>query len=202
MFGSSSNALRVAAHHTVRRGGDRGGCTRRPHRLSGARDQRKKARRRRILIALRSDARAVCRLQTRVRHAVESSKKQESPSSNPRRVWRTDHGRFIDGLEAAVATARGWTRMWDAQHRGTPPLADWQKRLPTPNSAPYTVHHRVLVRRESKGDQGWADLVRRGSSVITPNPRPPASRVGLPLRPGATRLKHNNTIRARGQRAS
>src|SRR5947209_12165573 len=49
--------------------------------------------------------------------------------------------------------------------------ADWQKRLPL-NASPYTSTVVFLVRKGNpKGIRDWDDLVKRGVSVITPNPK-------------------------------
>jgi len=76
----------------------------------------------------------------------------------------------IDGLEADVLTlalAYDIDAVADAGLLAT----DWQMRLPG-NSAPYTSTIVFLVRKGNpKGIRDWADLVRPGVSVITPNPK-------------------------------
>src|ERR1700709_554062 len=76
----------------------------------------------------------------------------------------------IDGLEADVVTlALGYDI--DAIGERKILAADWQKRLPH-NSAPYTSTIVFLVRKGNpKGIHDWADLVKPGVSVITPNPK-------------------------------
>ncbi|HEU4453848.1 MAG TPA: sulfate ABC transporter substrate-binding protein [Longimicrobium sp.] len=75
-----------------------------------------------------------------------------------------------DGLQADVVTlALGWDV--DALTQGNVVRRDWQRRLPD-NSAPYTSTIVFLVRRGNpKRIRDWADLVRPGVSVITPNPK-------------------------------
>ena len=77
----------------------------------------------------------------------------------------------IDGLEADVVTL-ALAYDIDALHdiaRLIP--ADWQKRLPN-NASPYTSTIVFLVRKGNpKKITDWADLVRPGISVVTPNPK-------------------------------
>ena len=75
-----------------------------------------------------------------------------------------------DGLQADVVTlALGWDV--DAIAQGGQVRRDWQRRLPD-NSAPYTSTIVFLVRKGNpKRIRDWADLVRPGVSVITPNPK-------------------------------
>ncbi len=76
----------------------------------------------------------------------------------------------IDGLEADVVTL---ALAYDVDAiAGNGLLAQgWQKRLPH-NSAPYTSTIVFLVRKGNpKGLRDWADLVRPGVQVITPNPK-------------------------------
>jgi sulfate transport system substrate-binding protein len=48
---------------------------------------------------------------------------------------------------------------------------DWQKRLPQ-NSSPYTSTIVFVVRKGNpKGIRDWADLIRPGVQIITPNPK-------------------------------
>jgi sulfate/thiosulfate transport system substrate-binding protein len=77
----------------------------------------------------------------------------------------------IDGLEADVVTlALGYDV--DAIAEKTRRIdAGWQRRLPN-NSAPYTSTIVFLVRAGNpKGIRDWADLVKPGVKVITPNPK-------------------------------
>jgi sulfate/thiosulfate transport system substrate-binding protein len=77
----------------------------------------------------------------------------------------------IDGLQADVVTlALGADIDAIAQKAQLLP-ADWQKRLPQ-NSTPYTSTIVFLVRKGNpKGIKDWADLVKPGIQVITPNPK-------------------------------
>ena len=77
----------------------------------------------------------------------------------------------VNGLEADVVTL---ALAYDidaiaAQARTLP--ADWQKRLPN-NSAPYTSTIVFLVRKGNpKQIRDWDDIVKKGVSVVTPNPK-------------------------------
>ena len=76
----------------------------------------------------------------------------------------------IDGLEADVVTL---ALAYDIDAISNAGLIhkDWQKRLPQ-NSAPYTSTIVFLVRKGNpKGIKDWADLIRPGVQVITPNPK-------------------------------
>ena len=77
----------------------------------------------------------------------------------------------IDGLDADVVTLALAADV-DALHdNGNLLAADWQKRL-AHNSSPYTSTIVFLVRKGNpKGIQDWADLVKPGVEVITPNPQ-------------------------------
>ncbi len=77
----------------------------------------------------------------------------------------------IDGLEADVVTlALAYDIDAIAEKAGLLP-ANWQTRLPN-NSTPYTSTIVFLVRKGNpKGIHDWADLVKPGISVITPNPK-------------------------------
>jgi sulfate/thiosulfate transport system substrate-binding protein len=77
----------------------------------------------------------------------------------------------IDGLDADVVTLALANDVSSISRIGKLLPADWQKRLPH-NSAPYTSTIVLLVRKGNpKGIKDWADLVRPGISVITPNPK-------------------------------
>ena len=78
---------------------------------------------------------------------------------------------IVDGLEADVATL-GIAADIDALHeRGDLLPADWQSRLPS-DSTPYTSTIVLLVKQGNpKGIKDWADLVKPGVAVITPNPK-------------------------------
>jgi sulfate transport system substrate-binding protein len=77
----------------------------------------------------------------------------------------------IDGLEADVVTL-ALAYDIDALHdRARLVPKDWHQRLPN-NSAPYTSTIVFLVRKGNpKGIKDWGDLVKRGVSVVTPNPK-------------------------------
>jgi sulfate/thiosulfate-binding protein len=76
----------------------------------------------------------------------------------------------IDGLEADVLTL-ALAYDIDAVAKSGLLSAHWQKKLPH-NSAPYTSTIVFLVRKGNpKAIRDWADLVRPGVSVITPNPK-------------------------------
>jgi sulfate/thiosulfate-binding protein len=77
----------------------------------------------------------------------------------------------IDGLEADVVTLALAADIDAIADKGKLLSADWQKRLPD-NSAPYTSTIVFLVRKGNpKKIHDWADLVRPGVAVITPNPK-------------------------------
>ena len=77
----------------------------------------------------------------------------------------------VNGLEADVVTL---ALAYDidaiaSQARSLP--ADWQKRLPN-NSAPYTSTIVFLVRKGNpKQVKDWDDIIKKGVSVVTPNPK-------------------------------
>jgi sulfate transport system substrate-binding protein len=76
----------------------------------------------------------------------------------------------IDGLDADVVTL---ALAYDIDAVAQSGLIDraWQKRLPQ-NSSPYTSTIVFLVRKGNpKGIKDWADLIRPGMQVITPNPK-------------------------------
>ena len=78
---------------------------------------------------------------------------------------------IIDGLEADVATL-GIASDIDALHEHGDLLPEnWQTRLPS-DSTPYTSTIVLLVKKGNpKGIKDWADLVKPGIAVITPNPK-------------------------------
>ncbi|MEO8672656.1 MAG: sulfate ABC transporter substrate-binding protein [Tahibacter sp.] len=101
--------------------------------------------------------------------------------------WKTEHGDtvtinashggsgkqargVIDGLEADVVTL---ALAYDIDAIAGKGLiaADWQTKLPQ-NSTPYTSTIVFLVRKGNpKGIHDWADLIKPGIEVITPNPK-------------------------------
>jgi sulfate transport system substrate-binding protein len=77
----------------------------------------------------------------------------------------------IDGLDADVVTLALAYDIDEIAARAKLLPADWQKRLPH-NSSPYTSTIVFLVRKGNpKGIRDWADLVRAGISIVTPNPK-------------------------------
>jgi sulfate transport system substrate-binding protein len=77
----------------------------------------------------------------------------------------------IDGLEADVVTLALAYDIDSIADKAKLIPADWQKRLPH-NSAPYTSTIVFLVRKGNpKGIHDWADLIKPGVAVITPNPK-------------------------------
>ena len=76
----------------------------------------------------------------------------------------------IDGLEADVVTLALGYDIDAIEDKGL--IAHgWEKKLPN-NAAPYTSTIVFLVRKGNpKGIKDWADLVKPGIEVITPNPK-------------------------------
>ena len=76
----------------------------------------------------------------------------------------------VDGLEADVVTL-ALAYDIDAIAQSGLLARNWQTRLPN-NSAPYTSTIVFLVRKGNpKGIKDWADLVRPGIVVVSPNPK-------------------------------
>ena len=76
----------------------------------------------------------------------------------------------IDGLDADVVTLALAYDIDAIADRGLI-APDWQTRLPQ-NSSPYTSTIVFLVRKGNpKGIKDWDDLVKAGTSVVTPNPK-------------------------------
>ena len=76
----------------------------------------------------------------------------------------------LDGLQADVVTLALAADI-DALARRGLIAAGWQERLPA-NSSPYTSTIVFLVRKDNpNGIHDWADLVKPGVTVITPNPK-------------------------------
>jgi sulfate/thiosulfate-binding protein len=77
----------------------------------------------------------------------------------------------IAGLEADVVTlALSYDIDAISQQAKLLPV-DWQKRLPN-NSTPYTSTIVFLVRKGNpKGIKDWDDLVKKGTTVVVPNPK-------------------------------
>jgi len=77
----------------------------------------------------------------------------------------------IDGLDADVVTLALGADIDEIADRGKLLPANWQSRLPN-NSSPYTSTIVFVVRKGNpKGVHDWADLVKPGVGVITPNPK-------------------------------
>jgi sulfate transport system substrate-binding protein len=77
----------------------------------------------------------------------------------------------IEGLAADVVTLALAADIDVIAAQGKLLPADWQGRLPD-NSSPYTSTIVLLVRSGNpRGIHDWADLVRPGIAVITPNPK-------------------------------
>lgn len=77
----------------------------------------------------------------------------------------------IDGLDADVVTLALAYDVDAIAEKGRLLPADWQKRLPA-NSTPYTSTYVFLVRKGNpKNVHDWADLIKPGVSVVTPNPK-------------------------------
>jgi sulfate transport system substrate-binding protein len=77
----------------------------------------------------------------------------------------------IDGLQADVVTLALAYDVDSIQRTGKRLGANWQTRYPG-NSAPYTSTIVFLVRKGNPKQIGdWADLLKPGVSVVTPNPK-------------------------------
>ena len=77
----------------------------------------------------------------------------------------------IDGLEADVVTMNQALDIDMLAARSGMVPTDWAKRLPD-NAAPTTSVTVLLVRKGNpKGIKDWADVAKRGSSVVIPNPK-------------------------------
>ena len=76
----------------------------------------------------------------------------------------------VDGLEADVVTLALWSDTNAVAKAGLMPL-DWQKQLPN-ESLPYTSTIVFVVRKGNpKGIKDWADVVKPGVEIVTPNPK-------------------------------
>ncbi len=77
----------------------------------------------------------------------------------------------IDGLQADVVTLALAYDIDAIAERAKSIAPDWQKRLPD-NSAPYTSTIVFLVRKGNpKHIADWADLIKPGVAIISPNPK-------------------------------
>ncbi len=98
----------------------------------------------------------------------------------------------IDGLQADVVTlALGYDIDAIAEKSKLLPV-DWQKRLPN-NSSPYTSTILFLVRKGNpKAIKDWADLLKPGVAIITPNPKTSGGARWNYLAAWGYALKNNN----------
>ena len=93
-------------------------------------------------------------------------------------VIRASHGgsgaqarAVIDGLDADVVTLALQSDIDAIAERSGRVAADWQARLPN-HGVPYTSTILFVVRRGNpKGIHDWADLIKPGVEVVTPNPK-------------------------------
>jgi sulfate/thiosulfate-binding protein len=77
----------------------------------------------------------------------------------------------VDGLPADIVTLALAADVDGIATAGKLLPLNWESRLPN-NSAPYTSTIVFLVRKGNpKGIKDWGDLIKPGTSVITPNPR-------------------------------
>ena len=105
----------------------------------------------------------------------------------------------IDGLQADVVTLALSYDIDEVGSKGRLFPADWQKRLPH-NSAPYTSTIVFLVRKGNpKNIKDWNDLIKPGTSVITPNPKTSGGARWNYLAAYAYALKQNNNDDAKAR---
>jgi sulfate/thiosulfate-binding protein len=105
----------------------------------------------------------------------------------------------IDGLEADVVTLALAYDIDQIGEKGGLIAPDWQKRLPH-NSSPYTSTIVFLVRKGNpKGIHDWADLVKDGIEVITPNPKTSGGARWNYLAAWGYALKQNGGAEAKAQ---
>ena len=77
----------------------------------------------------------------------------------------------IDGLDADVVTLALQSDIDAIAERSGRVAADWQTKLPN-HGVPYTSTILFVVRKGNpKGIHDWADLIKPGVSVVTPNPK-------------------------------
>ena len=105
----------------------------------------------------------------------------------------------INGLEADVVTlALAYDIDAIAKQAKLLP-ADWQKRLPN-NSTPYTSTIVFLVRKGNpKGIKDWNDVVKKGVSVVTANPKTSGGARWAYLAAWAYALENNNHDEAKAK---
>lgn len=98
---------------------------------------------------------------------------------------------IVDGLEADVATLGIASDIDALVEHGELLPANWQERLPS-ESTPYVSTIVFLVRKGNpKGIADWGDLVKPGTSVITPNPKTSAGARWNVIGGWAWALKHH-----------
>jgi sulfate transport system substrate-binding protein len=113
---------------------------------------------------LYEDVNAAFATQYKAKHGVDVIVRQSHGGSG------SQARSVIDGLETGVVTL---ALAYDVDAIANAGLIDpnWQQRLPE-NSAPYTSTIVFLVRKGNpQAIEDWADLVKPGVSVITPNPK-------------------------------
>ncbi|HHL2687643.1 TPA: sulfate ABC transporter substrate-binding protein [Yersinia enterocolitica] len=104
----------------------------------------------------------------------------------------------INGIEADVVTLALAYDVDAIAERGRIDK-NWIKRLPD-NSAPYTSTIVFLVRKGNpKQIHDWSDLVKPGTSIITPNPKTSGGARWNYLAAWAYALEHNNNDQAKAQ---
>ena len=104
----------------------------------------------------------------------------------------------INGIEAEVVTLALAYDVDAIAERGRIDK-NWIKRLPD-NSAPYTSTIVFLVRKGNpKQIHDWSDLVKPGTSVITPNPKTSGGARWNYLAAWGYALEHNNNDQAKAQ---
>ena len=104
----------------------------------------------------------------------------------------------INGIEADVVTLALAYDVDAIAERGRIDK-NWIKRLPD-NSAPYTSTIVFLVRKGNpKQIHDWSDLVKPGTSVITPNPKTSGGARWNYLAAWGYTLEHNNNDQAKAQ---
>jgi sulfate/thiosulfate-binding protein len=105
----------------------------------------------------------------------------------------------IDGLEADVVTLALQPDIDAIAQRSGQIAADWQARLPN-HSVPYTSTVLFVVRKGNpKGIHDWADLIKPGVSVITPNPKTSGGARWNYLAAWGWALRANNGDQAKAQ---
>src|SRR5206468_2800446 len=76
----------------------------------------------------------------------------------------------IDGLDADVVTLALWSDT-DAIRKKGLISAGWEERLPNHSLAYFSTIVFVVRKDNPKGIKDWADLIRPGIEIITPNPK-------------------------------